>query len=610
MVAFSCVIVTSSLAQTSGGPDAFGYIWKNNAEPGGPAYVWKDIKGIGTQITGLADDNSKSNIALNWNFRYYWSDYNKITVGSNGWIGFTGSPANIAAPFPTLPSATAKNTICPLLADLTFTQANSSPVPGATAWYWTNNQDTMIVQYDSVPYWVNTTSGYAGRYTFQVILSGADSSITFQYKSCVAGTPSYTSSEGSATGICNSTGTIGLQVLPSLTFPTSQTAVKFYYPKPVTYQVFDVTPRWNHNVKNGGFFVAGPYGNPISLTTDLFNSGNQPVGPFNVTGTLYDASLNPVWSSNASCNGLAPGADTIVTYPATYAANTIGTFIYRSTTTLSTDMNPGNNTNDVEMVVVDTSQAIFSLAYTEATTTSSGLSWQGGGAGSGAGVYFEPPFYPATVVSLDYYITGGTGGGGFTATILDDDGPNGDPGTQLFSIVQPTATIGSYNNVMLSSPITVTSGGIYVAWLMSPDTTGVIGTDGTLPLSNRNYEIIGGNWAEYRNNSTEDVMIKVNITGSNTTGMPASEAVFNVTQNYPNPADNYTTIHFSLPSSGEIIFSIKNMIGQQVESVNLGIQHAGSHVLKVNTSKFTNGIYFYTIKFGDKEITKKMIVTR
>lgn len=610
-ITLGLVISAAAFAQNQGGPDTYGYTWKNNAASGGPAYVWNDIKGIGTQITGLGDDNSKANISLNWDFHFYWSDYNKITVGSNGWIGFTGSPANIAAPFPPLPSSSAKNTICPLLADLTFTQTNSSPVPGATAWYWTNNQDTMIVQYDSVPYWVNTTSGYAGRYTFQVILSGADSSITFQYKSCVAGTPAYTASEGSATGISNSTGTIGLQVLPSLTFPTSQTAVKFYYPNPVTYQVFDVTPRWNQNAKNGGFFVAGPYGNPISLTTDLFNTGNQAVGSFNVTGTLYDPALSPVWTSNASCTGLAPGANTMVTYPSTYAANTIGTFIYRSTTTLSTDMNPGNDINDVEMVVVDTSMATVGLSYVTATTSSTASAWGGNG---GQGIYVEPPFYPATVTSMEFFVLStGTNANKYHLTqILDDDGPNGDPGTLLYNdSISSTATIANQWNVKtLTTPLTVTSGGIYVAWMENGDSLSALGTDQALPFSNRNYEIIGGNWAEYRNNSAEDIMIKVNITGSNTTGVPASEAAFSVAQNYPNPSSNFTLINFTLPSSGDVTFSVKNMLGQDVDAINLGTQSAGAHMIKVNTSKFTTGVYFYTVKFGEKEITKKMVVNK
>ncbi|MBI4931435.1 MAG: T9SS type A sorting domain-containing protein [Bacteroidetes bacterium] len=614
-ISFALFFGSTLFAQTSGGPDAYGYVWKNSADVAGPAYLWNDIKATGTQITGLGDDNVVANIQLNWPFHFYWTDYNKITVGSNGWIGFPGAPANIAAPFPTLPnSGAAKNTICPLLADLTFTKTNSQPVPGTSAWYWSNNVDTMIVQYDSVPYWVNTANGFAGRYTFQVILSGADSSITFQYKVATAGTPAYTASEGSATGISNSTGTIGLQVLPSLTFPTALTAVKFYYPNPVTYQVYDATPNWNQNTANGGFFVSGPYAAPLNMTTDIGNAGNSTIGGIGVMGQLFDISLSQVWTSSASVSSLLAGADTVITYGTPYTSNTFGTYIYRTTTSNATpaDMNPGNDITDVEMVVVDTTLATVGLSYVTATTATTGNGWGGNG---GQGIYVEPPFYPATVVSVEYFpVNTGTNAADYHLTqINDDDGVNNSAGTLLFNdSISATATIiNQWNVKTLVAPLTVTSGGIYVSWLENGDSLSNIGTDPSLPLSNRNYEIIGGNWAAFRNNSAEDLMIKVNIQGSNTVGTSnLNENVFSVSQNYPNPSATYTNINFTLSSGSDVAFTVRNIMGQEVDGINFGSQSAGMHTIKLNTAKLSSGIYFYTVKAGDNQITRKMIVSK
>lgn len=609
-VSFAFIFGSQVFAQTSGGPDTYGYTWKNQLAAGGPTYNWVDIKGTGTQITGLGDDNQKGPFNLNWNFRYYWSDYNKVWIGSNGWIGFQNI-GNIAAPFPTIPASTAPNNyIAPLTCDLTFTQTNSSPVPGASAWYWTNNQDTFIVQYDSIPYWVSAGSGYSGRYTFQVILSGADSSITYNYKLCQTGSTAYAmASEGLVTGIENSTGQIGLMVLNDV-FPNDTASVKFYYPNPVTYQVFDVTPAWNQNSTNGGFFVSAPFSNPDTLKTDLANAGNQSVGSFNVTGSVLDPTFTSIWTSNASCAGLAAGADTVVAYPTLFSTNAPGTYIYRSITTFATDMNSGNDITDVEMVVVDTTLATVGLSYVTATAPATASSWGGNG---GQGIYIEPPFYPATITSVEYFVLNSGVTGYHLTNINDDDGAFNSPGTLLFtdSIAAAATIANQWNQKTLATPLVVTSGGVYVSWYENGDTLSALGTDDQPPFSNRNYEIIGGSWATYRNNSLDDIMIKVNIDGTNTTSAEnINENTFSLSQNYPNPSSSYTAINFNLVKEGNTQLVIRNMVGQELENINLGNQSAGNHMVKLNTGKLASGIYFYSLKVGDKEITKKMIVSR
>ena len=165
-----------------GGPDAYGYKYldSDTTAPGAPTYNWVDIKGVGTRVTGLGDDNCTGPFPIGFNFPYYWYQVNSVIVGSNGYMTFGDNLAN-SQPFNPVPSTNRPNNqFAALLSDL-------DPSVGGSVWYWSNNTDSFIVEYDSVAFW-DSTGGH-GNNTFQIILTKADSSITFQYKE-QSGTPS------------------------------------------------------------------------------------------------------------------------------------------------------------------------------------------------------------------------------------------------------------------------------------------------------------------------------------------------------------------------------------------------------------------------------------
>lgn len=183
----------NSFAQTTGGPDSYGYRWANSQATGGPTYNWIEIAQTGTEVTGLGDDNFVGPFSMP-TFSFYWNNFNSFTIGSNGYIRLGDQGLLIASgqtgftAFPDANGNSGKNVIGAFLSDLTFLNANGTPVPTAKCYYQVVGSK-LVVQYDNVPYW-NANGGtnqISGSNTFQIQLDAADSTITFQYKSILAG---------------------------------------------------------------------------------------------------------------------------------------------------------------------------------------------------------------------------------------------------------------------------------------------------------------------------------------------------------------------------------------------------------------------------------------
>lgn len=521
--------VSNAFAQLAGGPDAYGYTWQKNGNPapGAPVYNWIDITSIGTPISGLGDDNFVGPLPMGINFRYYWSDYSQIYIGSNGYIGFQAlNISSGAIGFPAMPTIDANNNfVAPMLADLSFAGVTN---PGS-AYIWSNNVDTCIVSYVGVPFWVNNAIQYGGSNTFQVIFSAADSSVTFQYQTQ---TGTYDAAYNLVAnpvvvGMENLTGGVGLTVSNN-TLPVSGSAVKFYYPNPVLLSVPDVAPAWVQNTESGGFFVSKD-GAPLTGQALISNVGNADITtPINAQLSIRNAANTVVHTDAASITaGLPTGEDSVVSFLSAYAPVAAGTFSYQVSTSNTNDFNSTNNINNVEMVVVDTTGPSTPLSYWGGTAGSltNTISWTNGDANDGVGIYVEPPFYPAKILSVDAYLftTGAAvGTNSFEIRVYDDDAAPGQ-GTLLGNgfVTATNAISDSWNTVTLTLPIEITSGGFYVGWYMTGEAVS-LGLDPTPPFSMRSYEVLFDAWSPFRQNEVNDPMIRVNVKGECLVANPVS----------------------------------------------------------------------------------------
>ena len=82
-------------------------------------------------------------------------------------------------------------------------------------------------------------------------------------------------------------------------------------------------------------------------------------------------------------------------------------------------------------------------------------------------------------------------------------------------------------------------------------------------------------------------------------------------QNYPNPVKANTTISYQLEKESNVKLKILNTNGQVLTNLVDSTQQAGTHIVKYNAKKLSNGIYIYQLWIGNKVIdSKTMIVSK
>ncbi|MBN2280913.1 MAG: C10 family peptidase [Candidatus Marinimicrobia bacterium] len=86
---------------------------------------------------------------------------------------------------------------------------------------------------------------------------------------------------------------------------------------------------------------------------------------------------------------------------------------------------------------------------------------------------------------------------------------------------------------------------------------------------------------------------------------------FYLAQNFPNPFNPSTTIHYGLPEPADVLLEIYNLLGQKVTTLEKAPKPAGHYSVKwLGTSDLgkpvPSGIYIYTLKYNHIRLSNKM----
>jgi hypothetical protein len=577
-----------------GGPDAYGYQYldSDTTAPGAPTYNWVSIKGVGTEITTLGDDNNAGPFPIGFEFPYYWYSVNSVIVGSNGYIAFGDKSAN-ASPFKPVPgTGKPNNQLAPLLSDLDCSAGGS---PNGSVWYWSNGADSFIVEYDSIAFWST-----GGNNSFQILLTKADSSITYQYKEQSGAPFNGWGDSMNQTGIENISGAIGLNYLSGTT-PAGNAihpdlAVRFFPPESTSLQIHDVGVRNAMNDRNGGVFAIND--RPLSFWAMVKNYGNQSEASYTTYFKVTRQNNAVVFSDSMTAGATNPGETESLALASTWRPATNGTYIIKIFTKMTGDMLAANDTATIELRVVTMPAT---LTYDNGSPTSP-MSWNGPG---GFGNRFVPPVYPCSISSIRQYMVDATGDIGVLLAVYDDDGNGGGPGTILFGDTVTVTTTAGWFSVDLPTPVVIADGAFFVGSTSEISSRPSFYLDETAPLSYQGWENTGV-WGPSRDGVLRDVCANATVSGP--VGIfewpqPIPAPVPAGIDVNPNPFGGLTTLRLLNPTGVEKAIELYDATGSVVRTLTLS---RGQAIL--DGRLLADGIYFARVT-GTEAPVAKVIVT-
>jgi hypothetical protein len=591
------------IADSSTRPDSFGYTWVDNDNGGSPVYNWVDITNRGVRVNGLTDDNSVGPFQLGFAFPYYWYTVDHIqSLGSNGYISFSQSNVNFAQPFSSIPNdSLPTDLVAPLGGDLDFT--DSSLVRPHSCWFWTNGVDSAVVSWINVSEW-NSPATPDTTHTFQLIICGHDSSMTFQYGENHGTFLNSNGAVDDVIGMANVTKRVGVQYLrnnvPANHIYHNGLAIRWHAIPNPNFVAHDFGVKDGFHEGSGADFIAN---NTSYVVHGIYkNYGNQTETNCKAVVRVQRGSTT-VLADTFIIASMAPTEEVNVTFNRQFSPTIAQMYKVTFSAILTGDQNPTNNTKICELDVYSMPQ---DLLYSTSSAIPVGKAWNGGGG-------FGNEFVVPEAIILDssaFYCASVTAAGPVIMYLIGSDSlgnPNFGQTFQRDSIwvgLNDTGWVAVHlNNIAIAANYK-----FFVVSIAPINATIYHGVDNTAPFSFRGYEYAGGLNPD-RDRNTEDIMIRVHAmsaTGINADITPKS---FSLSQNYPNPFNAHTNISFSLNRASDVNINIYNVVGQIVNTIS-GHYLAGKNTVTWDASGVASGVYFYKLSIGDVTQTRKMILLK
>ncbi len=84
---------------------------------------------------------------------------------------------------------------------------------------------------------------------------------------------------------------------------------------------------------------------------------------------------------------------------------------------------------------------------------------------------------------------------------------------------------------------------------------------------------------------------------------------FSLSESYPNPAENNTTIEYFLPVPQPVYFTVYNVYGEIIGTLVNGITQSGANKVHWDVAGLPSGVYIYEMKTPSVTLQKRMIIS-
>jgi hypothetical protein len=357
---------------------------------------------------------------------------------------------------------------------------------GGTCYYYSNGVDSFVVSWIAVPEFSPDGSLDDSTHTFQLILSAADSSLTFQY-----GESHGDFEEGGnladVIGMENVNGQVGLEYLetnlPSNHMWHDGLAVRFHAIPDPSFVVHDF------GVIDGFWEGSGAMFLPINTAftpRGLFqNFGNQPENNLPVRCQIRRGTTS-VFISNDTIPHLEPSEQTWLDFPAQFTPDSVIPYRVTFSTLMAGDQNNANNSKTLEL---NCYRLPAELSYSAETPTGQSRSWNGDYSGFGA-EYQIPQDIRITRVSFYAEVT--AAGDAYVWVLPDSSGRPQEFNPLVNDTVRVTATGWKDVDISWANVEIPANDKFYIVVLHALQNTFSIGMDASVPLSYRGWEYTGG----------------------------------------------------------------------------------------------------------------------